>query len=340
MSRATEKLQKSTSKLKTNLQRAKFGWTVRWPEENECCKIKGKELIDITIKLDESCRRFAKENDDKKNLNAQLEKSNQQNTAYSKDLDMVKQQLKDLQQQNEKQTAEMELLKSASSATRLELSSVDAYSLSTTTIRKDTEGATDSLNTHENSLEANSKSEMHKLRRMILQLEAKVVELMPLTSVGLAIRSRKYELDMKKLDPDQPTYWNIVEKGNEAAHCGQATADATMCLSFRMNSGYSEKEFMLQYNQVPPAVVLQYRDFGMFQNILNLHMNMRQWAHIRDQERFMANFDIVFPRIFPKFEINCDAGVTQDRELAIAYEILVSEAAATEARAKEWRRSL
>ena len=75
---------------------------------------------------------------------------------------------------------------------------------------------------------------------------------MPLYKVGVDTRQRKYELDMKDINHSRPD-WELVNKGNEAAHSGRALADAmlfhqlcteTRSLDIQENSKISTIKFL------------------------------------------------------------------------------------------------
>ncbi|PMD66743.1 uncharacterized protein K444DRAFT_624225 [Hyaloscypha bicolor E] len=86
--------------------------------------------------------------------------------------------------------------------------------------------------------------------KAIGEYKATIEQMSPLFEVGLATRHRKFELDMKCIKGGRPD-WELVNKGNEAAHNGRALADATMFQGFWKDGRPYVGEFEDQYNKVP-----------------------------------------------------------------------------------------
>jgi len=103
---------------------------------------------------------------------------------------------------------------------------------------------------------------------------------------------QRFELDIKVKDsrPD----WDIVHKGNEAAHYGRALADATMCHVFRATEKPQQYqgEFEDQYNSVPAKIVWKHKYFTKFHDILSWHMDMRQFGTRFKSATFDKEFQV------------------------------------------------
>ena len=139
-------------------------------------------------------------------------------------------------------------------------------------------------------------------RRTIEEQKEKIEQMMPLYKVGLDTRHRKFELDIKVKDsrPD----WDIVHKGNEAAHYGRSLADATMCHAFCTTEKPHRYpgEFEDQYNSVPAKIVWEHRDFTKFHDILSWHMDMRQFGTGFKSATFDKEFKVLFSKIYPSLK--------------------------------------
>jgi hypothetical protein len=176
--------------------------------------------------------------------------------------------------------------------------------------RRDTVSKT--LNEMEKELEDRSKA--------LQEYKEKIEQMLPLYEVGLDTRHRKYELDMKDIKDSRPN-WDLVNKGNEAAHNGRTLADATMfqdlCTGARPHR--YPGEFEDQYNKVPAKVIWEHKDFIMFHNILTWHMDMRQFGPGYKKQRFQKEFDFLFSKIYPSFEVASNQAIEQDSKLLAAY---------------------
>ena len=133
----------------------------------------------------------------------------------------------------------------------------------------------------------------------------------PLYEIGLAVRKRKVEIDAR--DEGKPFDWNLVQKGNHAAHHGQALADSTWM---------DEKLFKKIYNGVPPSVVWQRREFTQFQQVLNWWANMRLWGRFNgiSSAEFFSEFFVVWKRIYPLLKI-CEE-FEGEGEIALAFKAM------------------
>jgi hypothetical protein len=156
--------------------------------------------------------------------------------------------------------------------------------------------------------------------RAVREYKEKVEQMLPIYEVGLDTRHRKYELDMKDIKDSRPN-WDLVHRGNEAAHNGRALADATMFQDFCTGARPHRYpgEFEDQYNKVPAKIVWKHKDFTMFHNMLSWHMDMRQFGPGYKKQRFQKEFDFLFSKIYPSFEVASNQAIEKDPQLSAAY---------------------
>jgi hypothetical protein len=164
----------------------------------------------------------------------------------------------------------------------------------------------------------NTKSELQTSKRLLEQSKDKIEQMKPLYEVGLDTRHRKYELDMKDIKDSRPD-WSLVHRGNEAAHNGRALADATMFQDFCKAGRPYPGEFEDQYNGVPAKTVWEHKDFTIFHEILSWHMDMRQFGPAFKKSRFDTEFQLLFSKIYPSFEVASNVDVENDPKLSGAY---------------------
>lgn len=167
-----------------------------------------------------------------------------------------------------------------------------------------------------------------------------IEQLKPLYKVGLDARQRKYELDMKDIKDSRPE-WYLVNQGNDAAHNGRALADATMFQEFCTGArGYRyPRKFEDQYNKVPAKVVWEHREFTIFHDILSRHMDMRQFGPAYKKPRFDTEFQVLFSKIYPSFEVASNEAVMKDPILLAAYRNLEFDHRDANAQLKAARRA-
>lgn len=156
--------------------------------------------------------------------------------------------------------------------------------------------------------------------RDVQEYQNKIDQIMPLYKMGLDIRQRRYELDMKDIKDSRPD-WELVNKGNEAAHSGQELADAMMFhpLCTETCPHRYPGEFEDQYNKVPAKVVWEHQDFTMFYNILSWHIDMRQLGSAYKNKQFDEDFELLFSKIYPSFEVCSNDALQKDPKLQAAY---------------------
>jgi hypothetical protein len=167
----------------------------------------------------------------------------------------------------------------------------------------------------------------------------KINQMMPLYKVGLDTRQRKYELDMKDIKDSRPD-WELVNKGNEAAHSGRALADAMIFhpLCTETHSHRYPGEFEDQYNKVLAKVVWKHQDFTMFHDILSWHMDMRRFRSTYKNKQFDEDFDLLFSKIYPSFEVDSNEAIQKDPKLQAAYvNLCLNHAKASRQVKARWR---
>jgi hypothetical protein len=173
----------------------------------------------------------------------------------------------------------------------------------------------------------NPGSKLKEIEDKMQFFKDKVEQMQPLYRIGLATRKRKFELDMKDIKDSRPD-WNLVNLGNEAAHNGRALADATMFMDFCELRRPYPGEFEDQYNKVPASVVWEHRNFSRFHDILDWHLDMRQFGRILGgykSSKFDENFNKLFSKIYPSFEISSNECIAKDPSLTMAYNRLWTE---------------
>jgi hypothetical protein len=156
--------------------------------------------------------------------------------------------------------------------------------------------------------------------RAVQEYKENIEQMLPLYEVGLDTRQRKYELDMKDIKDSRPN-WHLVNKGNEAAYNGRALADATMFQDFCTGARPHRYpgEFEDQYHKVPAKEVWEHNHFKMFHNMLSWHMDMRQFGPGYKRQRFEKEFDFLFSKIYPSFEVASNQAIETDPKLLAAY---------------------
>jgi hypothetical protein len=153
---------------------------------------------------------------------------------------------------------------------------------------------------------------------------------------------RKYELDMKDIKDSRPD-WELVNLGNEAAHSGRSLADATMFMDFCELRRPYPGEFEDLYNKVPPRIVWDHRHFSRFHDILDWHLDMRQFRKTLGgykSKKFDESFEKLFSKIYPSFDIFSNECIAKDPDLTAAYNCLWAERSAGDQKVRERRRYL
>ncbi|KAF8852480.1 hypothetical protein BDZ45DRAFT_763959 [Acephala macrosclerotiorum] len=158
----------------------------------------------------------------------------------------------------------------------------------------------------------------------VAALKKQIDEMKPLYWVGHGTRSRNLEFLAHKLKQGYRVDQAIMNEGLECYRFGKVAADAAMYLEFNPCKRVLYDEFELFYG-VPAQVVWDHRHFTIFVNLIGWKHDMASLARAHKPELFERAYDKLFGKMYPNFELTCDADVEKDPELAKAYETAKKE---------------
>lgn len=173
-----------------------------------------------------------------------------------------------------------------------------------------TNGVTDTAS-HQQLLEEN------------LKLKEKIEQLTPLYWIGHATRNRYVEWELKHLRNARMNE-AVNDEGMDAYRLAKPQADASLYMDFCERQRLAPEEYEVQYG-VFPSVVWEHRKFCVFMNMIGWKQDMRKFRSAYQSESFNANFNKLFNRIVPRFEISSDEQVRKHDDLMLAYFILEGE---------------
>jgi hypothetical protein len=350
--RTIRELQVSLPLARTIFEGAKNAYQPRWGEE-QCCRVNRVEISNIVNQLALSNEEteatkeelnklkelFRNCKEQKLRVEMKLQAANQQLDKQSKEFKDIRTDLRNAYQDIAKMLSDdgiREELILASQNTPPNAppeAIVPRMSSTSAPVSKSLEGLTDVTD-----LIADLTQHVEKRRNIIFKAlraseikvqgsirdvqgyQNKIDQMMPLYKVGVDTRQRKYELDMKDINHSRPD-WELVNKGNEAAHSGRALADAMLFhqLCTETRSLRYPGEFEDQYNKVPAKVVWEHQDFTIFHDILSWHMDMRQFGSTYKNKQFDEDFEFLFSKIYPSFEMDSNEAIQEDPKLHAAY---------------------
>jgi hypothetical protein len=352
-------LKVSLSAARTIFEGAKNSYQSRWGEE-QCCRVNRVELSNIVNQLALSKKETEATKEELNTLKELFRNCKEQKLQQANILERVEMKLQAANQRLDKQSKEFKDIRTylrnayqdiakmlSDDGIREELilasqntppnappeAIVPRMSSTSAPISKSLEGLTDVTD-----LIADLTQHVEKRRNIIFKAlrgseievqgsirdvqgyQSKIDQMMPLYKVGVDTRQRKYELDMKDINHSRPD-WELVNKGNEAAHSGRALADAMLFhqLCTETRSHRYPGEFEDQYNKVPAKVVWEHQDFTIFHDILSWHMDMRQFGSTYKNKQFDEDFEFLFSKIYPSFEIGSNEAIQKDPKLQAAY---------------------
>jgi len=354
VTRAIESLEASVFKAKVTFERGRIEYFARWGEE-ECCKPKIEAISIAARQLEQSKQEFStlftehqkldeRHKKDVEDLETKLQAANQQIHEQCTDFMTIKTCLCSAYKDIQEVLCKIEATKGSLSV--IPATSSNAPPLSPTSTNLVDPSPSIQLEANPEAITkmgtdllvdigVGRDTVIKKLKVIETRLEEdrtalggyqkKIERMQPLYEVGLDTRHRKFELDIKRKDsrPD----WDIVHRGNEAAHYGRALADAIMChpLSVSEQPQRYPGEFEDQYNSVPAKVVWQHKDFKKFHDLLNWRMDMKQFGYACKRATFDKEFEFLFSRIYPDFKVASDEAINNDPKLKAAYERLYLE---------------
>jgi hypothetical protein len=290
--KSIQEMEASVLAVKSNFESAKSRHRSQWAEE--CCKSQIEALSKAVNQLELWKRETSIARDELKTVTRLLKDCQKQKETYGRDLDSIEMKHQTANERIQEQGANMVTvraeLSSAHKGVRTLLSEVEIlhdslsripqythkiapYSLALPTT---TGTAQNPLHMDDftqimsliSDLVSNVEGGRHtifktyrdtekKLKgscKAIGEYKAAIEQISPLFEVGLATRHRKFELDMKCIKGSRPD-WELVNKGNEAAHNGRSLADATMFQGFWKDGQPYVGEFEDQYHTVPAKVI-------------------------------------------------------------------------------------
>ncbi len=329
----TSKTFKAIRELKASLsansgfERAKIAYRSRWTGEEECCKAKGEELSTVLEQLTTSKAEVSKANEELKITTELFETWKTEEKKHSKRLESVEVQLQATNQRSEDYKKDVETIRKKLRNAYFDIANMLSDEGIRNEVGSDSHHPTREFGPQSTPAEditcvmalisrmteavacrrelilktiRGTEKRLGDYNRSIEECKDRIEQMLPLYEVGLDTRHRKYELDMNDIKYSRPD-WDLVNKGNEAAHNGRALADATVFQDFCTTARPHRYpgEFEDQYNKVPAKVVWEHKQFTMFHNMLSWHMDMRQFGPAYKKERFDREFEFLFSKIYP-----------------------------------------
>jgi hypothetical protein len=375
--KSIQEMEASVLAVKSNFESAKGRHRSQWAEE-ECCKSQIEALSKAVNQLELWKRETSVAKEELKTVTRLLKDCQKQKETYGRDLESIEMKHQTANRRIQEQGADMETvrtkLSSAHKGVRTLLSEVEIlhdslsgipqhthkiapYSLAlptTTGTARNPRHMEDFTQTMSliSDLVSNVEGGRHTIFKTYRDTEKKLkesckatgeykasIEQMSPLLVGLATRHRKFELDMKCIKGSRPD-WELVNKGNEAAHNGRALADATMFQGFWKDGRPYIGEFEDQYNTVPAKIIWERRGFCMFHDVLSWHMDMKRFKKEYNVEsaRFDEDFATLFSNIYPSFEVASNEDINKD-PLKNADDRLSIEHRAASGRVREIRKN-
>ncbi|CAL3964674.1 unnamed protein product [Diplocarpon coronariae] len=158
-----------------------------------------------------------------------------------------------------------------------------------------------------------------KLKSVIKSLKYELACKKPLWIIGQKVRTRHNIQQMRNKWGAQFNFnQHTFNEGYECVNSGKAVADATL---YQDDAIYkrNQRDYKEIYG-VPAMVVLKYRNFGIFIQILNMGVDMKVYSPGGvPSASFSASFEMVLNRLSPSFKIASDREFIKDPELVEAF---------------------
>ncbi|CZR54800.1 uncharacterized protein PAC_04684 [Phialocephala subalpina] len=155
-------------------------------------------------------------------------------------------------------------------------------------------------------------------------LKEQIDHMKPLYWVGHGIRSRNLEFMAYKSKAGYRMDQAIVNEGLECYRYSKVVADAVMYLEICPCKRVLYDEFELFYG-VPAEVIWEKRHFTIFTNLIGWKQDMVTLARAYKSESLKPALDKLLDKMYPSFELTCDADVNKDPELVKTYELVKKE---------------
>ncbi|KAH8779693.1 hypothetical protein F5882DRAFT_519394 [Hyaloscypha sp. PMI_1271] len=276
--KSIQEMEVSVLAVKSNFENAKSTYRSQWAEE-ECCKSQIEALSKAADQLELWKRESSIAREELKTVTGLLKDCQKQNEIYGRDLESAEMKHQTANRRIQEQGTDMETvrtkLSSAHKEVRRLLSEVEILHDSLSGIPQHTHKAAHySVTLPTTSSTAQNTRHMEDFTQIMCLISDLVNNVeggrhtifktyrdneKKLKGSCKAIKKykatiEKFELDMKCIKGSRPD-WELVNKGNEAAHNGRALADATMFQGFWKDGRPYVGKFEDQYNTVPAKVI-------------------------------------------------------------------------------------